>query len=181
MGVLFVASIALASPFDRPAAVAGYATGWDGSYGAGGVGGRIRYEPGEKVGVDLFGESYLVATPTGIRHDHPVGFDLYAPISVGPARLKPLFGMCVVGSFIESKAEDAPGADDLLFGAHTGLGLEVPASDRASGFVEARTIGWLGHDRAVQGWSGSVSSTLRGFVVGQVDFGLTLHLGRPRS
>ncbi|MEQ1500978.1 MAG: hypothetical protein ABMB14_02050, partial [Myxococcota bacterium] len=124
--------------------------------------------------------AYLVQTPVGVRHDHPVGFDLYFPVGLHGPRLKPFVGMCAVGSFIESKARDAPGADDVLFGAHAGLGLEVPAGDRFSAFLEARTIGWVGHDRAVQGWTGSVGSTLKAFTVGQVDFGLAVHLGKLR-
>ncbi len=173
-------SLALAapgSPFDHPVALGGYASGWGGSYGAAGLGGKLRLEPLRHLGVDLFAEHYAVESPSGFRHDHPIGFDLYTPIGL-PAglRLRPLLGMCAVGSFIQSRSEDAPGADDVLFGVHAGLGLEVPVSSAVSGFLDAKTVGWIGHDRAVSGWTGSVDSRLSTFGVGQVNLGLAVHL-----
>lgn len=167
---------ALASPFDAPVALGGYAAGWGGSYGAAGVGGKLRLEPVAHLGVDLFAEHYAVGTPVGFRHDHPIGFDLYTPIGL-PAdlRLRPLLGMCVVGSFIASKVSDAPGADDVLVGSHVGLGLEVPVAAKVSAFLDGKAVGWLGHDRAVQGWTGSVDSRLSPFAVAQVDLGVQLH------
>lgn len=174
--LLLVAS-ASASPFDSVVALGGYASGWGGSYGAAGVGGKLRVEPLRHLGVDLFAEHYAVGTPHGFRHDHPVGFDLYVPIGLPhDVRLRPLFGMCAVGSFITSPTPDAPGADDVLFGAHLGAGLEVPVADAVSGFLDAKTVGWVGHDRAVQGWTGSVDAGLSPFAVAQVNLGLAIHL-----
>ena len=165
-------------PFERPLALGGYALGWQGSYGAGGVGGHLRWEPFRHVGVDLFAEHLLVEGPSGLRHDHPVGFDLYAPIGLGGARVAPLLGMCAVGSFVASRSPDAPGAADVLFGAHAGLLAEAPVTPQISAFASGKAVGWVGHDRSVQGWTGSVSSTLRPFAVGQVDVGLAVHFGR---
>ena len=88
------------SPFDRTFGISSYATGWHGAYGGVGVGGRLRYEAFPFLGLDLFGEALLVPVPHGLRHDHPVGFNLYVPFRVGQVvRLRPLLGMCVTPSF----------------------------------------------------------------------------------
>lgn len=177
--MLLAASLALAAPPTAAPrwALGGYATGWAGSYGAAGIGGELRVPIGRRLGVDLFAEHYAVETPRGFRHDHPVGFDLSAPIALpGGARLRPLVGMCAVGSMVRTQVADAPGADDVLFGAHAGAGLEVPVRGAVSASLDVKSVGWMGHDRAVQGWSGSVGTGLRGFAVAQANLGLVIGL-----
>lgn len=176
LALVLAASAATGTAFDQTFALGAYGSAWQGSYGAGGVGGQLRIEPFRHVGVDLFSEHLLVATPEGIRHDHPIGFHLYTPIPVGPVRLLPFVGSCAVASFIESPSKDAPGADDVLFGSHAGLQFEAPLGD-LSLFARAKAVGWIGHDRAVQGWTGSISSNLNLFAVAQVDLGLSVHFG----
>lgn len=165
------------SPFDRTFGVGAYATGWAGAYGAYGVGGRVRVEPLSWLGVDLFGEAFMVTAPNGIRHDHPIGFNLYTPFEFGRVRVRPLLGMCVVLSFIEPTEPQAPRADDVLVGAHAGAGVEVALHDRLSFFAEAKAVVWAGHDRTIQGWTGAVGNEVQPFVVGQAQLGLTVHLG----
>lgn len=166
------------SPFDRTFGFGAYATGWAGAYGAGGLGGRVRVEPWSRLGIDLFGEAYLVASPSGIRHDYPIGFNLYTPFRLGAVvRVRPMLGMCVVASFIEPSTPNAPRADDVLVGAHLGGGLELALHDRLSFFAEAKAVVWMGHDRTVQGWTGAVGGEVQPFVVGQGQIGLTVHLG----
>lgn len=170
---------AITSPFDRMFALGFYGTGWAGSYGGAGVGGRIRVEPWRWFGVDLFGEALLVETPNGLRHDHPIGFNIYVPIHLDPVwRIRPLLGMCVVASFIESEKEGAPRADDVLVGAHGGAGVERALGPHLSVFAEVQGAVWMGHDRAVQGWTGAVGNDLRPFGVAQAMMGVTAHLGR---
>lgn len=167
-----------ASPFDRTFGLGVYATGWAGAYGAGGLGGRVRVEPWTRLGIDLFGEAYLVTTPSGIRHDHPIGFNLYSPFRFGSVvRLRPLLGMCVVASFIGPSTPNAPRADDVLFGAHLGGALDLALHDRLSFFAEAKGVVWLGHDRTVQGWTGAVGGEVVPFVIAQAQIGFTVHLG----
>lgn len=171
-----------ADPFDQPVAIGGYALGWQGSYGAAGLGGDLRLEPFERLGVDLFAEHLLVETPSGYRHDHPIGFDAYVPIDVSPTvRLRPLLGACAVGSFVASSDPDAPGASDVLFGLHAGLGAELALADQLSAFAVGKAVGWVGHDRSVQGWSGQVGNELVPFGVGQFDLGVALHFGRSAT
>jgi hypothetical protein len=166
------------SPFDRTFGLGAYATGWHGAYGGYGVGGRVRLEPWRFLGVDLFGEALLVATPAGVRHDHPIGFHLYMPFRVTESvRLRPLLGMCVVASFIEPTEPNAPRADDVLVGAHVGGGVDVALHGRVSLFAEAKAVVWVGHDRSVQGWTGAVGNQVQPFVVGQAQVGLMVHLG----
>lgn len=165
------------SPFNNIFGLGAYGTGWGGSYGGGGVGARIRIEPWAFVGVDLFGEALLVESPSGIRHDHPIGFNLYAPFRFGRARLKPLIGMCVTLSFIEPTEPNAPRADDVLVGAHAGAAFEFALHRRLSFFAEAKAVVWVGHDRSVMGWTGALDNTVQPFVVGQGNVGLMFHLG----
>lgn len=165
------------SPFDRTFGIGAYATGWAGAYGGAGVGGRVRIEALSWLGIDLFGEALLVTSPAGVRHDHPIGFNLYVPIRLGNVvRVRPLLGMCVVASLIEPTEPQAPRADDVLVGAHAGAGLELALHTRLSFFVEGKAVVWVGHDRALQGWTGAVGNEVQPFVVGQAQLGLTLHL-----
>ncbi len=173
-----VAPAEIKSPFDRSFAIAGYGTSWAGSYAGAGVGGRIRIEPWTHFGIDLFGEALLVDTPHGLRHDHPIGFNLYVPLRLNEDwRFRPLLGMCVVASFIEAEKEGAPRADDVLVGAHAGAGVERAIGSRFSAFLEVQGSGWMGHDRAVQGWTGAVGNDLKPFAVAQAMLGLSAHLG----
>ncbi len=165
------------SPFERPFALGAYVTGWHGAYGGAGVGARIRLEPFRFLGVDLFGEALLVQAAHGLRHDHPIGFNLYVPFRFGRARLRPLVGMCVTASFIHPEEPGAPGANTILVGAHAGLGLEVALHDRLSFFAEGKAVVWVGNDRTVQGWTGAIGNEVRPFVVGQAQLGLLVHFG----
>ena len=166
------------SPFDRTFGLATYATGWSGAYGGAGVGGRLRVEPWRFLGVDLFSEHLLVTSPTGLRHDHPIGFHLYTPVRLSEVvQLRPLLGMCVVFSAIEPEQRHAPRADDVLVGAHLGAGLDLSLHSRLSFFAEAKAVAWMGHDRSVQGWTGAVGNQVQPFLVAQAQLGFTVHLG----
>lgn len=166
------------SPFDRTFGLGAYATGWAGAYGAGGVGGRIRVEPFSFLGIDLFGEALLVPVERGVRHDHPIGFNLFVPFRFGNVvRVRPLLGMCVTASFFHPDEPLAPRADTILFGVHGGVGLELALHDRLSFFTEAKTVVWFGNDRTVGGWTGNVEGVVRPFLVGQAQLGFTFHFG----
>jgi hypothetical protein len=163
--------------FDHVAAIGAYGTGWAGAYGGVGVGGRIRIEPFDFAGVDLFGEALLVETPAGVRHDHPIGFDLYTPVRLSESfELRPLLGMCVVFSMIEPEEQGAPRADDVLFGMHAGVAVDFSPLRDVSFFLEAKAVGWLGHDRTAMGWTGSVGEDYATFGVAQVALGAAYHL-----
>lgn len=166
--------------FDRPFAFGGYAVGWGGSYFAGGIGGRIRWEPFEELGFDVFGEGLVVDWPVGIRHDWQVGFNMYYPIELAPGfRLRPLFGFCTVFSLIEPDPSTAPRADDVLFGAHAGIGFEIAIEMWGSWFIEAQGAVWAGHDRSQTRWTGTVEDTYAPFGTAQLLTGFAVHFGDP--
>jgi hypothetical protein len=165
------------SPFERPFGIGAYATGWHGAYGGAGVGARLRYEALPFLGLDLFGEALLVQAPHGVRHDHPIGFNLFVPFRLGAVRLRPLLGMCVTLSFLHPEEPGAPSANTVLVGAHVGGGVELALASRLSVFAEGKAVVWVGNDRTVQGWTGAVGNAVRPFVVGQAQLGLLVHLG----
>jgi hypothetical protein len=189
MAVMMISAVSLAdavevttpatrSPFTRTFGLGAYATGWAGAYGGDGVGGRIRYEAFSFLGLDLFGEALIVPVAHGMRHDHPIGFNLFVPFRVGQVvRLRPLLGMCVTASFFHPEEAGAPRADTILVGAHAGGGLELALHDRLSFFLEAKAVAWFGNDRSVQGWTGAVGGDVKPFLLGQAQLGFTFHLG----
>jgi hypothetical protein len=176
-------SVEMAHEFDaldRPFAFSAYVSGWAGSYLAGGVGGRLRWEPFAELGVEVFGEGHIVEWPVGIRHDHQIGFNLYVPFELLPGfRVRPLFGFCTVFSLIEPPDASAPRADDVLFGAHAGAGIELAIETWGSWFFEAQAAVWAGHDRSQSRWTGTVEDTYAPFATAQVLTGFAVHFGDP--
>ena len=164
------------SAFERDLALGVYGTGWAGSYLGAGLGGRVRWEMLDWLGVDLFAEHMWVESPAGFRHDHPIGFNAYIPIELSrTVRFRPLFGFCAVFSMIEPENDDAPRADDVLFGVHAGVGIEWAPIRLLSFFADAKAIGYLGHDREAQGWTGSVSEEYGTSGVVQAVLGTQVH------
>ncbi len=162
--------------FDRNLAIGAYGTGWVGAYAGAGVGARIRWEPFERLGIDLFTEHLIVESPGGLRHDHPIGFNVYVPFALGPnVRVRPLFGFCAVFSLVEPEQEDGPRADDVLFGIHGGAGLEWSPFRDVSLFLDVQAIAYLGHDRAAGGWTGMVDEEYSTFGVAQASLGAEFH------
>jgi len=167
--------------FDQPLAIGAYTLGWAGAYGAAGLGGRARWEFWQhRAGLDLFGEALMVDWPGGgSRHDLPIGFNVYAPIALGSrVRMRAMGGFCAVFSFISPAEQGAPPSNDVLFGVHGGLGLEVALAGPFVWFVDAQAVWYTGHDRTASEWSGSVSGSLSGAVVFQPSTGLELAFGR---
>ncbi len=167
--------------FDRPWAVGVYATGWEGPYGAAGIGGRLRFEvfPGS-LGVEVFGESALAETPEGfeLRHDHQVGFNLFVPFRFAHDwRFRPLLGFCAIFSFAEAEDPHLHDTEDILFGAHAGVGLEWSLTSWISVFVDAQAYAYSGHRYGKGRWTASLGSDLELTASIQAQAGLQLHLG----
>lgn len=165
--------------FDRPLAISGYALGWAGSYDAAGIGGRLRWEIIQhRLGLDLFGEALIVNWPGAFRHDHPVGFNLYVPFALGSrVRIRPLFGMCAVFSFVSPPALDGPSTTDVLFGVHTGVGIEVIVVGPLTWFFDAQAFWYVGHAQ-LPGWGG-LSNNLVSTGLFQPSTGFQFHFGPP--
>ncbi|MGE0786913.1 MAG: hypothetical protein AB7S26_14670 [Sandaracinaceae bacterium] len=167
--------------FDREFGIALYATGHAGSYYAGGVGGRVRWEPfdGIPLGMEAYVEATLVDWPgDGFRHDYPNGFNLYVPIRADDFRFRPFFGFCDILSFVEPTQEGAPRADDVMFGAHAGIGAELAVHSMASVFADLQFNGYMGHDRSAGGWTGGVDEEFAFFWNLQLNIGAQFHAGR---
>jgi opacity protein-like surface antigen len=164
------------SPWTQQLAVGFYATGHAGSYLAGGAGGRLRYEPFEWLGVEAYLEATIVDWPGGFRHDYPNGFSLYVPIRAGDFRFRPFLGFCDILSFIEPEQEHAPRADDILFGAHAGVGAEVAVQEHFSLFADLQANFYAGHDRSSGGWTGGVDEDLSFFWNLQLNIGVQAHV-----
>lgn len=177
--VLVLAPLAFATPFDRPWALGGYAAARDGSYAAGGVGGRARWEPGP-VGVETYLEATVVDWPGGFRHDYPNGFTVYLPLGGDRLRVRPGLGFCDVVSLVEPTQPGAPRADDVLLGAHAALGSELALSEGWSVFADAQVDVYAGHDRASGAWTGAVAESLQPFWTAQLNVGVQLHLASLR-
>lgn len=165
--------------YQRPIALGTYAVAWAGSYAAVGAGARARWEMLPELGVEVFGEALVVEHPgNAVRHDHPIGFDLFVPVAITPElRFRPLFGFCAVFSLIEPAEAHAPRADDILFGVHGGAGLELALGSWVTLFVDLQANVWIGHDRAAQGWTGGIEDTYVPFGTAQLALGVQLHLG----
>ncbi len=166
------------SAFDRSWALGAYASGWAGAYEAVGGGGRLRWEPFELLGFEVFGEAHAVQWPGAIRHDHQLGFNMYVPIELTPwLRIRPLFGFCVVLSMIEPGESSTPRADDVLFGVHAGAGIEASIDTWASVFFDVQGAAYMGHDRSQGGWSGGVGGDYVPFGNVQGVLGVAVHFG----
>jgi len=168
------------SPFDRHFALASYATGHAGNYRAAGLGGRIRWEVLSWLGLEAYLEATLVDWPGALRHDYPNGFNAFVPIRLGKFRVRPYLGFCDILSFIEPAEAGAPRADDVLFGAHAGVGAEWGASALLSFFTDLQVNGYVGHDRTAGQWTGGVDESMDLFWNVQLNIGVQMHFW-PRA
>lgn len=170
------AALDTSSAFDRTLAVAAYATGHAGSYRAGGLGWRARWEPFKWFGLEAYLEATLVDWPSALRHDYPNGFNAYVPIRIGDhLRVRPFLGFCDILSFIEPAQPGAPRADDVMFGAHAGLGGEWSLGRLSSLFADLQFNGYMGHDRTAQEWTGGVDEKFAFFWNLQLNLGAQFH------
>lgn len=143
--------------WEKPFAFGSYGVGWAGSYMGGGLGGRVEWQPFDYIGIRIYSDHLMLQSPSGTRHDHPVGFDAYVPIKLSDdLRIRPMFGFCTVFSFVEPEQANAPRADDVLFGPHLGVGFDWITTRNLTAFAELQGVAWVGHDRAIDGWSGTI-------------------------
>jgi len=164
-------------PFDRSFGISAYYSRWAGAYDAGGVGFRIRWEPLELLGVEVFSEILDVTVPSGTRINVPSGFNLYVPLELLHGfRVRALAGLCAMFSFDTGGGADAPSTQDIQFGVHVGLGAELAIVDQLSLFLDATYQGYWGHGHDVSQWTAAISDELSRRDAVQVGLGLQLHL-----
>ena len=163
--------------FERDFAVGFYGLGWAGPYLGGGGGVRVRWEPFDLLGVEIYSDHLSIEDPDGFRHDHPIGFNLFVPIRIGERwRVRPLFGFCTVFSFVHPDQEGVDRIDDVHFGAHLGGGVELALSRWTSLFVDVQGIAYVGHARSAGGWAIHVGDQLDFWGVFQGQVGVQVHL-----
>lgn len=172
-----VATEADRGPFDRDLGLGVYYSRWASTYDAGGVGFKLRWEPIDELGIEVFTELLSVDVPRGTRFDLPSGFSLYAPITLFEGlRIRPKIGLCTMFSFTTGEGLGDPGADDVKFGFHAGAGLELALGARWSLFADATYQGYFGHGQDDHGWSTALESTLQREDSLQIGLGVQLHL-----
>jgi hypothetical protein len=163
--------------FDRDFAGAIYGLGWTGPYDGYGGGLRLRWEPFEKLGVEVYSEHLRIDDPEGLRHDHPVGFNLYVPFRLTENfRVRPFFGFCSVFSFVHPSQVGAERIDDIQFGVHAGAGIEYALGRFVSIFFDAQLTSYFGHGRTNGGWSAHVGDSVDMWFIGAGALGVQVHL-----
>lgn len=172
-----VAAEAEPGAFERDFGIGIYYSRWSSTYDAGGIGFRLRWEPIDELGLEVFTELLSVDVPHGSRFDLPSGFSLYAPITlVEGLRIRPKIGLCTMFSFATGEGIGDPGADDVKFGFHAGAGLELALGARWSLFADATYQGYFGHGTDTHGWSTSLEGSLKREDSLQIGLGVQLHL-----
>lgn len=163
--------------FDRDFGISAYYSRWAGSYDAGGIGFRVRWEPLDLLGIEVFSELLDVTVSGGTRINLPSGFNLYVPLELLPGfRVRGLAGLCSMLTFDSAGDDGGVDSEDVQFGVHVGIGAEVELSDQLSLFVDATYQGYWGHERAVDAWTAAVDDELSRMDSAQVGIGLQLHL-----
>lgn len=151
---------------------------WRGEHGAPSLGGHIRIQPWDRVGIELFEQS--AARPDlraeSLWHAHVIGFHLLIPVlpAPGATALGATVGACVAAEALTPLEGEGPSVVDLRFAPHAGLFIErglhrhLSAGLRATGFVYA------GNAPALDGWSATTSNRLSIDPVGEVQATVTL-------
>ncbi|MFM2245587.1 MAG: hypothetical protein RL071_1661 [Pseudomonadota bacterium] len=162
---------------------------WSGEHRAPSLGGRIRIQPWDRVGIELFEQS--AARPDlradTLWHAHVIGFHLLIPVlpqgrpgatggrpAPGATALGATVGACVAAEALSPLSDDRPSVVDLRFAPHAGVFVErginrhLSAGLRATGFVYA------GNAPALDGWSATTSNRLSIDPVGELQATVTL-------
>ncbi|PKN56778.1 MAG: hypothetical protein CVU56_14435 [Deltaproteobacteria bacterium HGW-Deltaproteobacteria-14] len=170
-------AVEAAAPFSRAWGLSAYYSRWAGGYDAGGVGFRIRWEPLELLGIEVFAELLDVTVPTGSRVNLPSGFNLYVPLELLDGfRVRALAGLCTMFTFDSAGSSGGPDTQDVQLGVHVGLGAELALTDQLSLFLDATYQGYWGHGRELGAWTATLEDELRRQDSVQVGLGLQFHL-----
>lgn len=148
-------------------------SGWVGPYAAPGLGGHIKVRPWEALGIELFSDNFAMRQEDAWRHDHVIGFSLYAPSLITGEEwfLAPTFGACVDFRFAHPDQAEAPSTSDILFGLHAGAMLEVFLLEDFAFEANGTVYSYLGHETGLERWSARVSNELGVSWVGLVTAG----------
>lgn len=172
-----VDELAAPGPFDFDFGFSAYYSGWAGSYDAGGVGFRLRWEPWPHFGVEVYSELLDVTVPVGSRLNVPSGFNLYMPFEpLDGFRVRGMLGLCTMFVFNRAGSDGGVDSEDVQFGVHAGVGTELALHERLSAFIDLLYQGYWGHGHDAGAWTSSLDDELGRHDSFQVGLGLQFHL-----
>ena len=162
---------------EHPFGLGGRASSWVGPYFAPSVGGHLKFRPWDFIGVEAFNDNFVRLQDGAWRHDHVIGFSLYAPSLIAGRSwfVAPSLGTCVDFRFAHPSETDAPSASDVLFGIHGGLMAELFVENGFSFELNATYYAYLGHEADVERWSASLSNDLQLSGVGLITAGVNYY------
>ena len=161
---------------NHPVAIGTRASGWIGDYAAPGVGGHLKIQPFEWIGVEAFADNFAMTAEDTVRHDHVIGFSLYLPSLIGDRSffISPTLGTCVDFRFVHPLEGDRPATRDILFGIHGGLMSELFVWRGLAVELNATVYAYLGHDTGTERWTSRISNHLEvswnGLFLGSVNY-----------
>jgi len=139
----------------RPVALGARLGAWSGPYQAPALGGHIKLRPTNGLGIEGFADHTLSVRTDLARHDHVIGFSLYAPALVGTERwyLAPSVGSCVTFRVDTPLGRRLPSNTDVLWGVHAGGMFEVALTERLSAQAQVQGFAYVGNQLATDDWS----------------------------
>ncbi len=152
-----------ATPFHQGAVgIGARASRWYGEEVAMGVGGHLRITPWERVGLELFWDSFMRPEPEQdtLWHSHVIGFHVMVPLTEGPTRIGPTFGACTAVEALTPLSGDLPSVADLRFAPHAGVFLDHAVNERWTLGGRATAYAYVGNAPHLDGWSAQTSNSL---------------------
>jgi len=158
-----LASAQSATPERGDWAIGARASRWYGEETALGVGGHLRLTPWDRMGLELFWDSFARPEPLvdELWHAHVIGFHVLLPMG-GNERtvVGPTFGACTSVEALTPMKRDAPGVADLRFAPHAGVYIDHALAERWTAGARATAYAYLGNAPHLDGWSAQTSNTL---------------------
>lgn len=149
---------------------------WSGAQRAPSLGGHLRIQPWERVGIELFEQSAARpdARSEALWHQHVIGFHLLIPLlpegrpgatggrpAPGATALGATVGACVAAEALTPLQGDGPSVVDLRFAPHAGLFVEHGISRHWSAGLRATGFLYAGNAPALDGWTATTSNRLQ--------------------
>jgi len=162
---------------------------WSGAQRAPSLGGHIRIQPWDRVGIELFEQSAARPDARGdaLWHQHVIGFHLLIPVlpagrpgatggrpAPGATALGATVGACVAAEALTPLQGDGPSVVDLRFAPHAGLFVERGLSRHWSAGLRATGFLYAGNAPALDGWSATTSNRLQLDPVRELQAAVTL-------
>lgn len=151
-----------AQPARGDVALGARASRWLAEETALGVGGHLRVTPWDKVGLELFWDSFARPEPQvdELWHAHVIGFHVMLPMGGERTVVGPTFGACTSVEALTPLTRDAPGVADLRFAPHAGVFVDHALTERWTVGGRATAYAYIGNAPHLDGWSAQTSNAL---------------------